>query len=152
MTSDDWQKAKPIEILLAEDSPSDAGLTRQALKRGHVRNNLHHVEDGVDLMKFLRREVPYADAPRPDVILLDLNMPRMDGREVLDALLKDEDLRSIPVVVLTTSEAESDVLTAYNLKASCYISKPVDLPQFLTAMQSFKNFWMTWVKLPPNGN
>lgn len=152
MTSDDRQKAKPIEILLAEDSPSDAGLTRQALKRGHVRNNLHHVEDGVDLMKFLRREVPYADAPRPDVILLDLNMPRMDGREVLDALLKDEDLRSIPVVVLTTSEAESDVLTAYNLKASCYISKPVDLPQFLTAMQSFENFWLTWVKLPPNGH
>jgi two-component system, chemotaxis family, response regulator Rcp1 len=150
MTSEDWAKAKPIEILLAEDSPSDAGLTRQALKRGRIRNNVHHVEDGVDLMKFLRREAPFTDSPRPDVILLDLNMPRMDGREVLDALLKDTDLRSIPVVVLTTSDAESDVLTAYNLKASCYIRKPVDLPQFLSAMQSFEDFWLTWVKLPSN--
>ncbi|MDA1158640.1 MAG: response regulator [Planctomycetota bacterium] len=152
MASDDWNKVQPIEILLAEDSPSDAGLTRQALKRGHVTNNLHHVEDGVELMKFLRREAPYENAPRPDVILLDLNMPRMDGREVLNALLKDDELRSIPVVVLTTSDAESDVLTAYHLKASCYIRKPVDLPQFLSAMQSFGNFWLTWVKLPPNGH
>jgi CheY-like chemotaxis protein len=152
MTSDEWHKAMPIEIVLAEDSPSDAGLTRQALKRGHVKNNLHHVEDGVELMQFLRRESPFEDAARPDVILLDLNMPRMDGREVLAELLKDDDLRTIPVVVLTTSDAESDVLTAYNRKASCYIRKPVDLSQFIDAMQSFEGFWLTWVKLPPNGD
>lgn len=152
MTNEDWQSAVPIEIVLAEDSPSDAGLTQQALKRGHVRNNLHHVEDGVELMQYLRREPPYEGAPRPDVILLDLNMPRMDGREVLAELLKDDDLRTIPVVVLTTSEADADVLTAYNRKASCYIRKPVDLAQFIDAMKSFEEFWLTWVKLPPNGD
>lgn len=152
MNVDDWNKVNPIEIVLADDSPSDAGLTGQALKQGNVKHNLHHVEDGVELMQFLRREESYKDAPRPDVILLDLNMPRMDGREVLAALLRDDDLRSIPVVVLTTSDADSDVLTAYDLKASCYIRKPVDLCQFIEAMRSFDNFWLTWVRLPPNGN
>ncbi|MCA9060822.1 MAG: response regulator [Planctomycetaceae bacterium] len=145
-------QGQPIEILLVEDSPSDAGLTQHALKRGRVRNNLHHVEDGVAAMEFLRREPPYTNAPRPDIILLDLNMPRKDGREVLAELLNDDNLRTIPVVVLTTSDAEEDVLTAYNRKASCYIRKPVDMKQFIEAMSLFDQFWLTWVRLPENGH
>ena len=124
-------EAHPIEILLVEDSPSDTELTVEALKGAKVRNHLSIVEDGVQAMEFLRRLGSYAQAPRPDLIMLDLNLPRKDGREVLAELKADEKLKTIPVVVLTTSSAEQDVLRAYNLHANCYITKPVDFNQFL---------------------
>lgn len=142
---------RPIEILLAEDSSGDVRLTREALKGAKVRNNLYVVRDGVEAMAFLRQEGEYADAPRPDVILLDLNMPRKDGREVLAELKQDPDLKRIPVVVLTVSQAEEDILASYNLHANCYISKPVDLDQFLRVVESIDEFWLTIVKLPPDG-
>lgn len=140
--------ARPIEILLVEDNPGDVRLTREALVDGKVNNNLHVVIDGVDAMAFLRREGRYADAVRPDVILLDLNLPRKNGREVLAEVKADLELRRIPVVVLTTSEAEEDVLRAYEHHANCYITKPVDLDQFLKVVRSIEDFWFTIVKLP----
>jgi CheY-like chemotaxis protein len=139
---------KPIEILLVEDSPSDTQLTIEALKEGKVANNLTRVEDGVDAMAFLRRQGRHAQAPRPDLILLDLNLPRKDGREVLEELKRDPDLKIIPVVVLTTSRAEQDVLQSYQLHANCYISKPVDFQQFIDVVRSIEHFWLSVVTLP----
>jgi CheY-like chemotaxis protein len=139
---------KPIEILLVEDSPSDTQLTIEALKEGKVANNLTRVEDGVEAMAFLRRQGRHAQAPRPDLILLDLNLPRKDGREVLEELKRDPDLKIIPVVVLTTSRAEQDVLQSYQLHANCYISKPVDFQQFIDVVRSIEHFWLSVVTLP----
>jgi chemotaxis family two-component system response regulator Rcp1 len=138
----------PIEILLVEDSPSDTELTVEALREGKVANNLSVVEDGTQAMEFLRRENNYAGAPRPDLILLDLNLPRKDGREVLAELKADPDLKTIPVVVLTTSRADQDVLRAYELNANCYIAKPVDFMHFLDVVRSIEHFWLTVVTLP----
>jgi two-component system response regulator len=143
------QLARPIEILLVEDSPSDTDLTVAALSAAKVANRLSVVEDGVQAMEFLRRQGVYAQAPRPDLILLDLNLPRKDGREVLAELKADNSLRAIPVVVLTTSQAEKDVLQAYTLQASCYVTKPVDFQQFLEVVKAVEGFWLTVVKLPP---
>ena len=141
--------ARPVEVLLVEDNPGDVRLTREALKDGKVSNNLSVVQDGVEAMRFLRREGPYADAPRPDVVLLDLNLPKKDGRQVLQEIKGDEALRTIPVVILTSSEAERDIAGAYALQANCYITKPVDLDQFITVVRSIEDFWFSIVKLPP---
>lgn len=139
---------KPIEILLVEDNPADVRLTLESLKEAKINNHLHIVDDGIEAMAFLRREGKYADVPRPELILLDLNLPRKDGREVLAEVKADENLRRIPVVVLTTSEAEQDILKAYDLHANCYITKPTDLHQFIKVVKSIKDFWLTIVKLP----
>ena len=138
---------RPVNILLVEDNPGDVRLTQEALKECKVLNNLSVVGDGVDAMAFLRREGSYAEAARPDLVLLDLNLPRMDGREVLAAIKGDTSLRRIPVVVLTTSRAEQDILKAYDLHANCYVTKPVDLEQFITVVQSIEEFWVTIVTL-----
>jgi chemotaxis family two-component system response regulator Rcp1 len=137
-----------IEILLVEDNPGDVRLTKEALKEGKVRNSLHTVMDGEEAMAFLRKEGKYSGAPRPDLILLDLNLPKKDGREVLAEIKDDDDLKSIPVVVLTTSQAEEDIARTYNLHANCYITKPVDLEQFLNVVHSIEKFWLSVVKLP----
>jgi CheY-like chemotaxis protein len=142
-------EVRPIEILLVEDSPSDAEFTVEALKEAKVRNHLSLVEDGVQAMEFLRRQGKYAQAPRPDLIMLDLNLPRKDGREVLAEMKADNNLKMIPVVVLTTSRAEQDVLRAYELHANCYITKPVDFQQFLNVVRSIESFWLFVVTLPP---
>jgi chemotaxis family two-component system response regulator Rcp1 len=142
---------KPIEILLVEDNPGDIRLTQEALTEGKVLNKLSVVENGIEAMAFLRREVHYTDATRPDLILLDLNMPKKDGREVLAEIKEDPDLKRIPVVVLTTSEAEQDVLNSYDLHANCYIAKPVDLDQFVDIVQAIEEFWLSIVILPPDG-
>ena len=139
---------RPIEILMVEDNPGDVRLTMEALRESKVRNNLHVAGDGVEAMAVLRREGQHAGAVRPDLILLDLNLPRMDGREVLSAIKSDAKLKTIPVVVLTTSRAEQDVLRSYELQANCYITKPVDLEQFLTVVRSIEDFWFTIVTLP----
>ena len=141
-------KARPVEILLVEDSPGDVRLTREALREGKVRNNLSVVTDGVEALAFLRREGQYADAPRPDVILLDLNLPRKDGRQVLEEIKADDRFRRIPVVVLTTSRDEHDILRSYDLHANCYITKPVSLDQFIGVVQAIEGFWFTVVTLP----
>lgn len=138
----------PIEILLVEDNPGDVRLTREAMKEGKVCNELHVAGDGVEAIAYLRREGKYADAPRPDLILLDLNLPRMDGREVLQQIKGCTDLRRIPVVVLTTSTAEQDILKSYDLHANCYINKPIDLDQFIAVVRSIEHFWLSMVKLP----
>ena len=138
----------PIRILLVEDSPGDVRLTIEALKDGKVRNDLSIVGDGVEALAFLKGEGKYAESPRPDLILLDLNLPRMDGRELLAIIKQDEKLKRIPVVVLTTSEAEADVLRVYDLNANCYITKPVDLDKFITVIKAIEDFWLTIVKLP----
>ncbi|MCA9680214.1 MAG: response regulator [Myxococcales bacterium] len=148
MTDD---RVTPIEILLVEDSVGDARLAREALAESKLRNRLHHVVDGLDAMRFLRREPPHGAAPRPDLVLLDLNLPGMDGREVLAAIKQSEDLRQIPVVILTVSEDEGDVLRSYDLHANCYITKPLDLGQFLKVVRSIETFWLTIVRLPPPG-
>jgi len=142
----------PIEILLVEDNPGDVRLTKEALKEGKVYSNLHTVKDGVEAMEFLRRQGKYKDVPRPDIILLDLNLPRKDGREVLEEIKSDNELKRIPVVVLTTSKAEEDVLRTYNLHANCYVTKPVDLEKFMVVVKSIDVFWLTVVTLPPNGH
>ncbi|MGA2555681.1 MAG: response regulator [Verrucomicrobiota bacterium] len=139
----------PIEILLVEDSPSDTDLTVEALQKGKVLNHLTVVDDGVKAMDFLRRRGAYADAPRPDLILLDLNLPRKDGREVLADIKADVKLRAIPIVVLTTSRAEQDILKVYQLNGNCYITKPVDFRQFMEVVKAIESFWLTIVKLPP---
>ena len=141
-------QAGPIEILLAEDNPADVRMTMEALREGKVLHRVHAVEDGVEALAFLRREGKYADAPRPDVILLDLNMPRKDGREVLEEIKSDSELKAIPVVVMTSSEAEQDILEAYQLHANCYVTKPVGLEEFMKVVQSVNDFWLTIVKLP----
>ena len=140
---------RPIEILMVEDNPGDVRLTVEALKEGKVRNNFRTVEDGVEAMKFLRRQEPYAEAPRPDLILLDLNLPKKNGREVLAEIKEDPDLKRIPVVILTVSEAEQDIIKSYNLHANCYITKPVNLEQFIKVVKSIEDFWLTIVMLPP---
>ena len=139
---------RPIEILLVEDNPGDVRLAIEALRESKVRNNLHVVRDGVEALAFLCQEDPYTDAPRPDLILLDLNLPRKDGREVLADIKADPRLHTIPVVILTTSRAEQDVLRSYELQANCYITKPVDLDQFITVVKSIEDFWLTIVTLP----
>lgn len=139
---------KPIEILLVEDNPGDARLTLEALDDGKMCNNLHVVRDGIEALSFLRREGRYADVPRPDLILLDLNLPRKDGREVLADIKGDETLKCIPVVILTTSRAEQDIFEAYDLYANCYVTKPIDLDQFIMVVKSIEDFWFTIVKLP----
>lgn len=139
---------RPIEILLVEDNAGDVRLTVEAFRDAKVRNNMAVVRDGVEAMQYLRQEGEFSDNERPDVILLDLNLPRMDGREVLAKLKKDPSLKKIPVVILTTSEAESDILQAYELHANCYITKPVDLKQFVTVVKSIEDFWFEIVKLP----
>ena len=145
------ERVEPIEILLVEDNPGDARHARESLKDSKIRNSLSHVKDGVEALAFLRRQGDYAAAPRPDLILLDLNLPRKDGREVLAEIKNDPDLKRIPVVILTISKDEEDVLRTYNLHANCYITKPVDFRQFLEVVKAVDNFWLTVVKLPSNG-
>ena len=140
---------RPVEILLVEDNLGDVRLAEEALKEGKVSNNLSVVGDGTEALVFLRREGRYADATRPDLILLDLNLPKMDGRQVLAEIKQDPHLKRIPVVILTSSAAEQDILKAYDLHANCYISKPVDLEQFIKVVKSIENFWITIVELPP---
>ena len=140
--------SEPVEILLAEDNPGDARLATEALKESKVRNNIHHVLDGVEAMRFLRRQEEYAGVPTPDLILLDLNMPRKDGREVLAEIKEDARLRVIPVVILTTSEAERDLVRSYDLHANAYVVKPIDLNRFIEIVQAIEDFWFSIVKLP----
>ena len=137
-----------IEILLVEDNPGDAYLAQEALQDSKMQNNVYHVEDGEEAMAFLRREGNFGEVPKPDLILLDLNMPVMDGREVLKEVKADDNLKRIPVVVLTTSSADEDILKSYDLQANCYITKPIDLEQFLKVVNSIEDFWLTIVKLP----
>ena len=142
---------EPIEILLVEDNPGDIRLIEEVLKEGKMRINMYVARDGVEAMASLRKKEKYADLPRPDLILLDLNLPKKDGREVLEEIKMDQKLKLIPVVVLTTSKAEQDVLKSYDLHANCYITKPVDLDQFINVIKSIEDFWLTIVKLPQSG-
>ena len=142
---------KPIEILLIEDNPGDVDLTREALESNKLRNNLHVVRDGEEAMAFLRHEGKYAGVPRPGLVLLDLNLPRKNGREVLAEMKSDENLKRIPVVVLTTSQAEEDIHKTYNLHANCYVNKPIELNHFIKVVQAIEDFWLTIVELPHNG-
>ena len=144
-------RGRPIEILLVEDSPGDVRLIQEVLKEGKVRINLQVAEDGAEAMDFLRRKGRHADAIRPDVILLDLNLPKKDGREVLAEVKSDEDLKRIPVIILTVSQAEEDILETYDHHANCYITKPVDIDEFLRVMRSIEEFWLTIVTLPLDG-
>ena len=139
---------RPVEILLVEDNPGDVRLTEEALKEGKIINNMHLARDGVEAMSFLQRGGKYANAVRPDLILLDLNLPKKDGREVLIEIKEDEELRRIPVVVLTTSRSEEDIIKTYDYHANCYITKPVDFDQFINVVKSIEDFWLSVVKLP----
>ncbi len=141
-------QARTAEILLVEDNPGDVRLTQEALRESKVLNNLHVVGDGLQAMAFLRREGDHAEAPCPDVIFLDLNLPKMDGREVLAEIKSDPDLKRIPVVVITSSEAEKDIVQTYDLHVNCYVTKPVDFDQFINVVHSINNFWLSIVKLP----
>ncbi|WP_324758458.1 response regulator [Haloarcula sp. GH36] len=143
------ENGRPVEILLAEDNPGDVRLTEKALEKGKVLNNLHVVNDGVEAMHYLRQEGEYESSPRPDLLLLDLNMPRMDGQEVLAEMKSDEDLRRIPVVVLTSSGAEEDIVESYDLHANAYLTKPVDFSGFVDIVGSIEEFWLRVVKQPP---
>jgi CheY-like chemotaxis protein len=143
-------QVRPVEILLVEDNPGDVELTANALRVGKIFNQMSVVDNGEAAMEYLRRQGRYAHAPYPDVILLDLNLPRKDGREVLAEIKADPLLKKIPVIILTTSQAEEDILRAYNLAANCYITKPVDLDQFTKVVQAIEEFWFSVVKLPPN--
>ena len=149
MSQRNQETCRPIELLLVEDNPGDVRLTKEALREGKVRNHLNVAADGVEAMAYLRREGPHAQARQPDLILLDLNLPKKSGREVLAEIKADPKLRRIPVVILTVSKAEEDVLKSYNLHANCYITKPVDLEQFLGVVKSIEDFWLTVVMLPP---
>lgn len=140
---------KAIEILLIEDNPADTRLLLEAFKDGKVHNHINTLTNGIDALAFLRKEGIFSNVNRPDIILLDLNLPKKDGREVLQEVKSDRDLKNIPVVILTSSSAEEDILRSYNLHANCYINKPVDLDQFMNIVKSIENFWMTIVKLPP---
>lgn len=140
--------SEPIEILLVEDNPGDARLALEALKESKVHNNLHHVSDGIEALRFLRRREGYGGVPVPDLILLDLNLPRKDGREVLAEVKEDPELKLIPVVVLTTSEAERDLVKSYDLHANAYVVKPIDLDRFIEIVQAIEHFWFSVVKLP----
>lgn len=139
---------RPIEILLVEDNPEDAALTIETLQEGRIRNNIRLVEDGVEAMQYLLRHAPYHDVPRPDLILLDLQLPRKSGREVLAEIKEDRNLKRIPVVIMTTSTAEQDIFESYNLHANCYVTKPVELDDFINAVRQIEEFWLTIVKLP----
>jgi CheY-like chemotaxis protein len=143
------REQKPIEVLLVEDDPGDVLMTREALEENKVANHLAVVSDGATAMSYLRKQGEYAEAPTPDLVLLDLNLPRMDGREVLSAMKSDDDLRRIPVVVLTTSEAEEDVLRSYSLHANAYVTKPVDFERFIDVVRQIDEFFLTVVRLPP---
>jgi chemotaxis family two-component system response regulator Rcp1 len=142
------QKSRPVQVLLVEDNPGDVRLTREAFKDGRVLVNITVAPDGVEAMEILHHRGPYKDSPRPDLILLDLNLPKKNGREVLLEIKADEDLRRIPVIVMTTSRAEQDIHRAYNLNANCYITKPVELEEFLNVVRSIEDFWLTIVTLP----
>ena len=139
----------PVEILLAEDNSGDVTLTRKALEKGNIINNLHVVTDGVEALAFLNQEGAYADKPRPDLVLLDLNMPRKDGRDVLETVKNDDQLKRIPVVVMTSSEAEEDILQSYDLHANAFLTKPVDFDGFIDIVERIEDFWLTVVKMPP---
>jgi CheY-like chemotaxis protein len=139
---------KPVDILLVEDSPGDARLAIEALKDSKIKNHLDVVSDGEEAMKYLRKEGEYSGFPRPDLILLDLNLPKKDGRVVLKEIKENEELKRIPVVILTISKAEEDILKTYNLHANCYITKPLDLDQFIKVVKSIENFWLSIVVLP----
>ena len=141
--------ARPIEILLIEDSPSDAALTIEALQAGKIVNNLNCIVDGVEAMAYLRKQGKFTESSRPDLIMLDLNLPKKDGREVLQELKSDPSLKLIPVIVLTTSKADKDVLQSYALNANCFITKPVDFQQFIDVIRSIERFWLSVVTLPP---
>lgn len=138
----------PIEILLVEDNPGDVRLTKEAIKEGNISNNLYVVGDGIEALDFLRKKGIYGNVPRPDIVLLDLNLPRKNGREVLAEIKADALLKSIPVIILSTSEAENDVLKSYELNANCYVTKPVDLDDFMNVVKSIEDFWLSIVKLP----
>jgi len=140
---------RPVEILLVEDNAGDIRLAREGLRECKLLNNLHVAEDGVRALAFLRREGEHAKAPRPDLIMLDLNLPRKDGREVLREIKEDDDLKRIPVVILTTSKAEEDIVKSYSLHANCYVTKPLAIEQFVTVVKAIESFWFTIVKLPP---
>ena len=142
-------EGRPIEILLVEDNPGDIRLTQEAFRDGKVANNMSVVTDGVEAMAFLHQEGKYTEAPRPDIILLDLNLPKKDGREVLAELKQDPSLRRIPVIVLTTSKAEQDILNSYDMHVNCYITKPIDLEEFIRIVEGIGGFWLMVVKLPP---
>ncbi len=142
---------KPVEILLVEDNPGDVRLTKEALKESKIRNNLSVVMDGVEALAFLHKEGKYADAPHPDLILLDLNLPKKDGREVLTEIKEDSDLKRIPIAILTISKAEEDIMKTYNHHANCYITKPIDMDQFAKVVKSIEEFWFTIVTLPSDG-
>lgn len=140
--------SRPVEILLVEDNPGDIRLTQEALREGKISNRLHVACDGVEALEFLQRDGEHSDAPSPDVILLDLNLPRKDGRELLADIKQDEDLKHIPVVILTTSAHDEDIIRSYKLHANCYITKPVDFDQFISVVRSIEDFWLTVVRLP----
>lgn len=139
---------RPIEILLIEDNPGDVRLTVEALRESKIQNRLHNAKDGMEAVAFLRRKGEYADAPRPDLILLDLNLPKMNGPEVLAEIKEDTALKHIPVVILTGSKDTDDITKTYNLHANCYVTKPIDLEQFIMVVKSISDFWLTIVKLP----
>jgi CheY-like chemotaxis protein len=141
--------ASAVRILLMEDDPGDVELIREALRDSKLRLAIEHVPNGEEGMRYLRREAPYTKAGRPDIVLLDLNMPRMDGREVLEAVKGDRGLRSIPVIILTTSDAETDILASYDQGANCYLKKPLGLSDFFHVIKSVEDFWLSLVKLPP---
>jgi chemotaxis family two-component system response regulator Rcp1 len=140
--------SKVVDILLVEDNEGDARLAIEAMRDSKIRNKLHHVSDGEEAMAFLRKEGKYVKAPRPDLVLLDLNLPKKDGRQVLAEIKNDDELKRIPVVILTVSSAEEDILKSYNLHANCFITKPIDLSQFMKVVRSVEDFWLTIVKLP----
>jgi len=143
---------KPIEILLVEDNPGDVRLTMEALREAKVCNRIHTVYDGIEALAFLNRDGSYVNVPSPDLIMLDLNLPKKDGREVLASIKANERIKHIPVVILTTSKSEEDIVKSYELQASCYVTKPVDLDQFLEVVKSIGDFWLTIVKLPTGGD
>ena len=144
------KRIRPVEILLVEDNPGDVRLTKEAIKEAKIINNLNVVEDGVEALAYLRKKGKFKDANRPDIIFLDLNLPKKNGREVLAEIKQDINLKQIPVVILTVSKAEEDVIKTYELHANCFITKPVDMDQFIKVVKSLENFWFSIVKLPPN--
>ena len=148
MSNDIRELGRPVEILLVEDNPGDVRLTLEALREAKIYNKVNVVDDGEQAIAFLRRQGEYANAPNPDLIMLDLNLPKKDGREVLAEIKADEKIKRIPVVILTTSKAEQDILRSYDLQANCYVNKPVDLDQFITVVKSIGDFWLNIVKLP----
>ena len=144
------KRIRPVEILLVEDNPGDVRLTKEAIKEAKIINNLNVVEDGVEALAYLRKKGKFKDVNRPDIIFLDLNLPKKNGREVLAEIKQDINLKQIPVVILTVSKAEEDVIKTYELHANCFITKPVDMDQFIKVVKSLENFWFSIVKLPPN--